>query len=127
MSTVNLTLRQTTVPSTVDNGANYTVTNTVTAAIGISPAVFVFKTETGAFDHYATPADMDALPTSQVDASIAGLGFYRQPSVQRVWTTISAMNDDLTITKARLSALAREVSQVQDSLTIDQTTEIQAG
>lgn len=128
MPSVSLTLRQTTVPTTtIDGGANYAVTNIVTASIGISPAVFVFKTDTSKFDHHATPVDMDTLPTTQIDAVSAGLGFYRQSSVMRVWTTIAAMNDDLALTKSRLASLARETSQIQNSLVVDQTTTIQAG
>ncbi len=127
MPSVNLTLRQTAVPSATSGAASYSVTNTVVSSVGISPAVFVFKTETGKFDHYATPPDMDSLPASREEAVVAGLGFYRQSAVQRVWPTISAMNEDLAVTRARLAGLAREVSKIQGALTIDQTVEIQAG
>lgn len=127
MSSVSLTLRQTVATTVVSGGATYQVTNAVTTSTGIDPAVFVFKTDTQAFDHYATAPDMDALPDTWEAAVAAGLGFYRQSSVSRTWTTISAMNDDLSITKARLGALAREVSQLQGAIVSDQTVVISAG
>lgn len=127
MTTVSLTLHQTAVPATVNGGASYTVTNEVTASVGISPAVFVFKTDTGKFDHYATPADLEGLPDSQAQAVADGKGFYRQPAVTRVWPTISAMNEDLAMTQTRLNSLVREVSKIQGSLTVDRVVEIQAG
>ena len=126
MPTVSLTLHQTAVPATVSGGATYTVTNEITASVGISPAVFVFKTDTGVFDHYATPPDMEALPASQAEAVAAGLPFYRQPGVTRVWTTISAMEEDLALTQTRLNGLVRETSQIQGSLTIDRSVVLQA-
>lgn len=127
MPSVSLTLHQTNDPATVLGGAQYTVTNEIIASIGIDPAVFVFKTETGEFDRYATAADLDALPTSQTLAVVDSIAYYRLTRVTRVWTTISAMQDDLAMTRRRLNSLAREVAQLQADLTIDQTIEIKAG
>ncbi len=127
MSSVSLTLRQTVQTSVVSGGASYVVTNVVESSTGIDPSVFVFKTDTQAFDHYATAPEMDSLPNSWEAAAAAGLGFYRLSSVTRTWTTISAMNEDLSLTKARLGALARETSQIQGAIVTDQTTVISAG
>lgn len=127
MSSVSLTLRQTVQTSAVAGGASYAVTNVITDSTGIDPGVFVFKTDTKLFDHYATAPEMDSVPSSWEAAAAVGAGFYRQPSVTRTWTTISAMNEDLSVTKARLGTLAREVSQIQGAIVTDQTTVISAG
>jgi len=127
MSSVSLTLRQTVQTSAISGGATYAVTNTVTDSTGIAPAVFAYKTDSKAFDHYATAPEMDSLPDSWEAAVTSGAPFYRQVSVTRTWTTISAMNDDLLITKARLSGLARETSQIQGAIVTDLTTVISAG
>lgn len=127
MPAVSLTLRQTTVPSSSAGSASYSVTSAVTASVGISPAVFVYRADNGKFSHYATPADMDAYPDTQVAAVADGKDFYRQASLTRVWPTISGMNDDLTTTRVRLSALVRETSKIQGSIVVDQVIEITAG
>lgn len=127
MSTVSLTLHQTSTSTNVEGGASYLVTNVVTASFGVDKSVFVFKTDTGKFSHYATPADMEALPTSQEVAVADDALFYRQSSLARTWTTISEMNDDLSLTKSRLQSLAREVSKIQGSAIVDQVVEIRAG
>lgn len=126
MADLSLTLRQTTNATAVNGGATYEVKNEVTASVGISPAVFVYKTATQAFSHYATPADMDGLLDTYEAALAAGAQFYRQTSVTRTWTTISAMNEDLAVTRARLRALLRETSKLQGPLETDTTVVLTA-
>jgi hypothetical protein len=126
MSSVSLTLHQTSTPLTVDGGATYKVVNEVTASMGIAMEVFVFRTDTGVFSHYATPADLELLPTSQAVAVSNSVGFFRQSSVTRIWTKISEMNEDLALTKTRLQALSREVAKTQGTLLVDQVVEIRA-
>ena len=127
---VSLTLRQVTSvvqPVSPSTALKYRVVNSITAAVGMDPAVFVFKTINGKFDHYAYAADMEAWPDGIDAAKTANLMFYRLTSVQRDWCTVHEMNEDLTITKSRLQALCNEMNIVMDGLVIDQTTTLTAG
>lgn len=124
MAVVTYQLRQQT---SIQDGPLYRVNNTVVSAVGSSPAVFVYKTETKKFDHYATVADLEAWPDSYDEAVVFDKDFYCQPSVQRDWPTIQAMNDDLAVTVARVTRLAKQLSAVQGSVTIDRTVTITEG
>jgi hypothetical protein len=127
MSAVSLTLHQTTSVTQNDNGASYQATNVVEAARGIEREVFVYRTDTKGFDHYATPADLATVPTSLELAVVERLPFYRQDSLTRKWPTLGLMQDDLAMTEARLRGLAREVSQRGAAAVIDKTVDIEVG
>lgn len=118
---VSFSLRQ--ITSVVD-GPLYRVNNEVSTAVGASPAVFVFKTLTQAFDHYATVADLEAYPATYAEAAADGLAFYRQAAVVRDWETVALREDDLAMTRSRLQFLANELNALQDSLATDTTTVI---
>lgn len=124
MAVVTYQLRQQT---SVQDGPLYRVNNSITEAVGSSPAVFVYKTDTLAFDHYATVADLETWPDSYDQAIVLGAGFYRLSSVQRDWPTIQRMNEDLGLTVARVTGLAKQLSAVQGSVTIDRTVTITEG
>lgn len=121
---VSLTLHQ--VSSVLPASPRYRVVSTVTSAVGMERAAFVFKTINKEFDHYAYAADMEAWPDNYDDASAAGLMFYRQTSVQRDWKTIDLMQADLTVTKQRMQALCNDMNLVQGEIVVDQTTTITA-
>jgi len=124
MAVVSFTLHQVT---SIQTGPLYRVNNTVTAAVGASPAAFVYKTLTQAYDHYATAADMESWPDSLASAQQNGKEFYRLTSVQRDWATVSEMNADLTVTKSRIQLLASDLARLQDGAVIDETVTITAG
>lgn len=127
MPPVNISLHQTTSVTAVDDGAVYSVTSVVENASGIDPALFVFKTDTQRFDHYATLADLANVPTSLDVAVVERLSFYRQSRLTRAWPTLRLMQDDLMVTRARLTRVVREASFSQDSAVIDEVLEISAG
>lgn len=124
MSAVSLTLHQTTSVTQNDNGASYQVTSIVEAAHGIEREVFVYRTDTKRFDHYATPADLAIVPTSLELAIADRLPFYRQDSLTRKWSSLELMQDDLAVTETRLRGLAREVSVQGSAAVIDKTITI---
>lgn len=123
---ISLTLNQVTSAAQTAGTATYTVTNTVTASVGISPAVFVFFRDTAVFDHYATVADLSLYPDSQAAALAQGVNYFRQPTVVRTWNTIDLMNADLTITRQRLQSLLNETSEIQNALIVNTTTVLSA-
>lgn len=110
--------------TTVIDGPLYRVNNEVSTASGASPAVFVFKTLTQEFSHYATVADLEAYPDTYAQAANDGAAFYRQTSVTRDWETVALREADLTLTKSRLQFLANELNALQDSLVSNTTTVI---
>jgi len=124
MAAVSFTLRQVT---SIQTGPLYRVINTITAAVGASPAVFVYKTLNQMYDHYATAADMESYPDSLETAQQTGKEFYRQPLVQRDWATVTEMNADLAVTQSRIQMLASDMSRLQNGAVIDQTVVISAG
>ncbi len=108
---VSFTLRQTT--SLVDQANDaplYRVINQIVGAIGASPAVFVYKVATSAFEHYANAADMERWPDSREEALVRGLGFYRLDNVSRTWASLEDMYEDLDTTLRRVRSLANELS-----------------
>lgn len=127
MLAVSISLRQTTSVTQNDNGASYQATSVVEAAQGIERALFVYRTDTQRFDHYATSADLATVTTS-LDLAIANrLSFYRQEILTRAWPSLDLMQDDLAMTERRLRALASEVSQRGSAAVIDKLVVIEAG
>lgn len=127
MAAVSISLRQTTQVTSNDNGATYQATNVVEAARGISRELFVYRTDTQGFDHYATSADLATVSPSLDLARANRLPFYRQESLTRVWPSLELMQADLADTEARLRDLAREVSERGAASVIDKVIEIEAG
>jgi hypothetical protein len=84
----------------------------VTAVTNIDDAVFVFKTTGGAFDHVATPLDMETYPDTQVAAALASLTFYRQNAVTKTFTTVQTAQDFADTLRSRLTSLANEYTLV---------------
>lgn len=124
MSVVTYELHQIT---SIQDGLLYRVKNEVLVSIGSSPAVFVYKTDGQKFSHYAVVADMEQWPDTYDQAVVAGADFYRAVSVTRDWSTITEMNKDLDVTRARVQALAKELAAVQGSVVIDRTVVISGG
>lgn len=127
MAAVSITLRQTTLVTSNDAGASYQATNVVEAARGIARELFVYRTDTQRFDHYATPADLATIPISRELAMSERLPFYRQVTLTRIWPSLALMQNDVALTEARLRSLAREVSEDGSASTIDKIVEIEVG
>lgn len=109
------------------DGPLYRVKNEVLAAAGIDKAVFVYKTATQTFDHYALAADMELYPNTYEEAVQNSKVFYRRVSVQRDWPTTLLMRSDVEITQTRIQALLNAMAVVEGSLTIDITSTLSAG
>lgn len=118
---VSFSLRQI---ATAHDGPIYRVKNQITSATNASPSVFVFKTATQTFSHYASVADMDTYPDSYAAAVAAVAAFYRLTEVTRDWDTVAERNADVDLSRARVQALASDLSQLADTLTFDTTTVI---
>lgn len=118
---VSFTLQQTT--AIVDTN-KYQVTNTVVAAVGADSSVYVFKTVTQCFSHYASAADVLQWPTGYDVASLIGAAFYRLPNVTRTWDTVRRMNQDLAYSLYRAQSLANELTEQQGPLVGTTTTTV---
>lgn len=119
---VSFSLRQI---RSVQPGPLYRVNNSVDAATDASPAVFVFKTLTQEFSHYATVADLEAYPDNYIDAVADDLPFYRLVEVQRDWETAAEQETDVTMTLARIQFLANDLSAMHGEIASDTTTVIE--
>lgn len=118
---VSFTLQQTTSIVQVDK---YQVANVVVTAVGADPNIYVFKTSTQCFSHYATAADMTQWPTDPNVAAQIGASFYRLPAVTRVWDTVKRMNYDLSYSLCRAQSLANEINALQGPLVGTTTTTV---
>lgn len=118
---ISFDLRQIT---SVQTGPLYRVNNEITAAVDATTAVFVYKTETQVFSHYATVADLETYPDSRAQALTDGALYYRLASVTRDWSTVTEMEADVAETKSRLRYLASELNAVQAGVASDTTTTI---
>lgn len=63
---------------TVEDGPVYRVKTTVLTAQGIDRNIFVFNTETQAFEHVAVTWDMDNYPADRDQAILDGDDYYRK-------------------------------------------------
>lgn len=123
---VSFSLRQ--ITSFVDqaNAAPlYRVVNQVTDSLGASPNVFVYKTATQKFDHYASAADMERWPDNYEEAVINNLSFYRVNSVARDWETLAEMYEDIDYSLKRVKSLADELTKQRGVVAVDRTTLIE--
>jgi len=118
---VSFSLRQIT---SVVTGPLYRVNNTVDAATDASLMIFVFKTTTQEFSHYATVADIETYPDTYAQAVSDGAAFYRLASVVRDWGTVEEMEADVAMTLSRTQFLANELNAVQVGVSSDTTTVI---
>ncbi len=109
------------------DGPLYRVKTSVVAAQGVSTALFVFKTVSDAFDHYATVADLIRWPDNKADALSQTLGFYRQAIVQRDWSNVDQMNRDLMVTVERLQAVVDDWDSSNTTTALDRTLTLTSG
>lgn len=107
-------------------GSTYQVTNRVVMAEGASSAVYVYKTLTQEFSHYAAAVDMERYPDTYEVATVTAAPFYRLPVVVRTWDTVAMMDQDLTVSLRRLQYLADELNTYQGALVIDRTTVVRS-
>ncbi len=121
--TVSFTLHQ---ASTIVAGdlPLYRVTKEVTAAVGASPAVFVYKTASQEYSHIAALADIEQYPDSYESAVLDSKMFYRLTTVTRDWDEVFMADADLEITPPRLQLLANDLNRTQGAFVSDTTTVI---
>lgn len=114
---VSITHTQTrtdTVPPAASSSAPYRVVDSVTAAVGISTAVFVFRYSDQKFDHVATVLDMNQYPEG---APTPGKDYYRMSSVTRDFSDVNEAIDFGKTLITRMTALANEYATVTTSFT----------
>jgi hypothetical protein len=119
MSSVSLSLHQVT---SVTDGPAYKVLNEITAAQGISPAVFVYKAATQKFSHVATLRDMSLWPDSYDFALQFNKPFYRLTLSLRTWKSPDGMQEDVAETARRVARLLADYNNYQASVATDVTT-----
>jgi hypothetical protein len=110
---VSFTLQQAT---SIVNTNQYQVINSVIAAVGSDPNIYVYNASTQRFSHYASAADMTQWPTSPDVANMLKVAFYRLSSVTRTWDTVGDMNEDVALSLFRAQSLANELTEQQGSL-----------
>lgn len=117
----SFTLQQTT--AIVDTN-RYQVINVVVLAVGADPNIYVFKTTTQRFSHYASAADVAQWPLTYEIALLLGAPFYRLPCVTRTWDTVKRMKADLAASLFRAQSLANELTEQQSQLIGSVTTTV---
>jgi hypothetical protein len=100
----------------------YRVTNQILEAQGASPAVYVYKTLTQGFSHYASASDMEQYPDTLEVATLTAAAYYRLPRVVRTWDSVLMMNQDLASAIQRLQFLADELNVRQGTVIVNRTT-----
>jgi hypothetical protein len=83
----------------------YRVQVTALSSSGIEKEVFVFDTNTNAYEHVASVWEMESLPSSPGQASAQDANYYRASSMVRLHTTSKAASDLIADIKTRLSLL----------------------
>jgi hypothetical protein len=99
----------------------YRVLQEILAATNSEKEVYVYKTSTAEFSHIATIKDMRTWPKTRAEAQAAGLSYYRQTSVQRDWSSVRLMVEDVNQGTARVQLLASTLTDEQGLLEIDRT------
>lgn len=110
---VSLQLQQDTSIGGTPDKPLYVVTQTVSNPVNNDGGVFVYKTIDQTFNHFATVVDLEAWPLTYEAAVIAALDFYRLPTLQRGWSTIDEMQDDLTISQSRIRRMLEQLDALQ--------------
>jgi len=88
-------------------GPAYRVYTSVIYNTGIDRNIFVFNTETEAFEHVATPWDLENCPADRQTALNEGIDYYRLDNVTRDGDEVEEATSYATYTLARISALAQ--------------------
>ena len=88
-------------------GPVYRVYTAVIYNQGIDRNIFVFNTATEAFEHVATPWDLENLPTDRQDALNRGIDYNRHENVTRDGDYIDEALEYATYTLARIASLAQ--------------------
>lgn len=122
MST-SITLDQTTRIAQNDDGSDlYIVENQVVAATNISMSVFVYKVSTEDYSHMATQYDLANYPETLAEALTANLEFYRQPGVNREFTSVYLARDFASVINQRVNALVQDVERTATSFNVGKQT-----
>lgn len=95
MSSLTLSLEKTFV------AGEPTVSATVTAAVGIPQAAFVYRTETGVFSHVAGTKDLRVYGTS-------GGEYYRSTVVTRTFANVQEADEFATLVRGSLRRLVAD-------------------
>ena len=93
---------------TVEEGPLYRVLTTVIYNTGINRNIFVFNTETEAYEHVASPWDLENLPTSKSQAVLDDVAYYRLSSVVKDWAGVDDATAFAAYTLSRISNLAQQ-------------------
>lgn len=107
MSWIQVTSSQTVVPAATSNDIRYRVAITVDAAQGIEKELFVYSLTDQAYSHPARYNDLILYPPEAATALANDLLFYRQASVELLFTTEAAAANALRNLLATLSSTNR--------------------
>ncbi len=100
---------------TVEEGPLYRVVTSVFFTTGIDRNIFVFNTETDAYEHVASPWDMENLPTSKAQAITDDVTYYRLAAVTKDWEDVGEATEFAAYTLSRISSLAQQFGLVESA------------
>ncbi len=98
---VSLTVSQ---ARTIEAANTYKVVTTASAATGIPVEVFVYKADSAAFDHVATPVDLQTFPTTPSNS----YAFYRSAVATQTFSDVNAAKLAGEQHKARVQQLVTD-------------------
>lgn len=119
---VSITVDQTN--QVIDEGAgvvSYAVSFEITASEGIPLALFVYSTETQAYEHPATINALESYPDTYEEAVALGIDYYRQASVTRSYTLLTDAINFSNVTRSRLQTIVTALPLAQTSFEGSQT------
>lgn len=95
-------------------GPVYRVFTSVVYNSGIDRNIFVFNAATEAFEHVATPWDLENTPTDRQTALNTAVDYYRLSAVTRDGDEIEEALDFATYTLSRIESLAQAYELVAE-------------
>jgi hypothetical protein len=98
---------------TVLEGPLYKVSNVVNYVENIQPEIFVHNTETQEFEYVATLYDMDEYPNSLQGAIDADKNYYRSPSAEKTYDTLTTAQEFEAHVYSRVGSLVQDYAQSQ--------------
>lgn len=119
-------LTHTQVRSIIAGDAPYRVQDTVSAAVGMSTAVFLFRVADDVFDHVCTLSNLDAYPDTKNQAITDGKSYYRGAAVTLDFAELQQGVDAGEMLISRMKELVVDYTQAA-ALFVGTTTETLSG
>ena len=99
------------VVNSVISGTAYQVVVTVTATTDIDDALFLYATGSQLYSNIASIYDLETFPDNLLDAQTGSLGYYRQNTVTRAFSSVDSAKAFIADVDARFKHLAVEYTK----------------